>query len=193
MSFETDLLRGPSALGRLERLQQALQSIRVLQDGDTLIGFRELMPWHRSGGETYLAAAVAEVRSDSGCIDNRAFVAKAIVSWTPDIHGRVMQLCDRYRTLEATGVRVPYIYSSGEGVIYQALIPHNLSPGLLAGRPDLLRELSQLSATLDSLGAQPLNFVRDVMTDLRHLYYVDVGQDLGELTGSPTDCAEARC
>ena len=68
MSFETDLLRGPSALGRLERLQQALQSIRVLQDGDTLIGFRELMPWHRSGGETYLAAAVAEVRSDSGCM-----------------------------------------------------------------------------------------------------------------------------
>lgn len=191
MSFELDLTQNtePGA-ARLVRLQEALRRVSVLYEYEILVSFQELSPWHRSGSESYLASAAIEVVPPTGGIECRSFVAKAIVSWTPDISRRVEQLCNRYHTLESLGVHIPILYSADRGVIYQGLIPCALTYDAMVKSPPLLAEFSEIAATLDFLGAHPTNFVRDLMTDHQHVYYVDVGEDLGELGGEPCECAK---
>ena len=160
--------------------------------GEELVAFVEVQEWHRSGAETYLAAASAQVRLPHGPVTSREFVAKAIVSWTPDLARRAEEMTRRYRVLADCGVRVPRLFAVRDAVIYQEFIPHHVTCEAVAGSEPLLREVCMIAAALDALGAQPTDFLRDLMCTSTEVYYVDVGEDLGGLFGAATQRARQQ-
>jgi nucleoside-diphosphate kinase len=81
------------------------------------------------------------------------------------------------------GVHTPTEYGPSGGVIYQVYVPDVVNQEAISRNSLLLGELCHIAAVLDWIGWQPLDFLRDLRADAMHVYYVDVGEDLGDPGG----------
>ncbi len=161
-------------------IETALRAMRIVGDSETLISYRERIPFRRTGGESFGAAFSVTVMAEGREI-RRTIFAKAIVAGIGIEGARLVVRTHvrRLALLDSWGIRVPHVYGHGDGTIYQAWIAgHPFRSGPAAD----VAELARIAAILDGRGASPLDFLSDLRIDLADRpHYVDAGSDLGPI------------
>jgi hypothetical protein len=157
-----------------EGVEVSLRKLGFLSVNESLLAYRDLSPWIRSGGETYLTSA--EFRTQY-C--TQRFVCKAFVTFAVESEARTGQLLARRQLLAAKGVRVPKLFFAGKGLIFEQFIDHDIAdePRPLCER--VLRQLGETASALDSLAFLPTNLLGDLRCEGGCVYYIDFGGDLG--------------
>lgn len=161
------------------KLISALKHLKILENQEELIEYNEIYEWQRKGHETYTAAAKLKIEKD-GKNYERSFISKAIVTLSVDI--TIKNMLRRKKLLEDKGIKTPRIYSIDEGCINQQYIPYSIGEAIKLGKlnDELLDEIIFVASQLDKMGFNSLNYIGDLRTDLKNVYYTDFGFDLGE-------------
>ena len=118
--------------------------------------------------------------SSNGNVYERPFIAKAIVTFTPEM--TTQEMCKRQSVLEAQGIPVPRIYNSDSATLTQDFIPYSVNEAIAMGKfsDGLLDSVISVAAQLDKQGFVFIgSFIRDLRTDLALAYVTDFGSDLG--------------
>lgn len=161
-------------------IEHALRNLNIVRPPEKLVSYHEKTIFTLKGGESYGADFVVGVEDISGRRYDRHVYAKAII--TPFAEYQTKQQARRLALLHDWGIRVPFIYGHAQDTLYLDYIPSNWSELTNKQKALYLKELIKLAAILDLHGAQPIDFIRDLLLDpVGHLYYADVGSDLGEL------------
>jgi len=177
--FLESLIKNKEGKDLETRLFSALKDLKILKDQEELAEYDELHGWKRGGGETYVASAKLKIEKD-GKRYERTFVSKAIVTLSIDI--TIKNMIKRKKLLEDEGVKTPEIYSISDGCINQQYILYSIKEAIKLGKFNnkLLDEIIFIASQIDKMGFYSLNYIADLRTDLKHIYYADFGFDLGE-------------
>ncbi|MBL7100515.1 MAG: hypothetical protein ISS23_01010 [Nanoarchaeota archaeon] len=178
-NFLEDLTRNEKGQNLESRLVSALKRLSLLEYSEKLVEYTEIYEWQKGGGETYIAAAMLGIEKGIESYE-RSFISKAVVTLSVDL--TIKNMLRRKELLESEGVKAPKIYSVSEGCIYQELIPYSIDEAVKLGRfgDKLFDDLIFIASQVDKLGFVSLNFIGDLRTDLKDVYYTDFGFDLGE-------------
>jgi hypothetical protein len=167
----------------VDRVKDGLVRRGVLEEGQTLVGFRDICEWRQGGGETYIADSIVEV--DGGPVWH--IIGKALFSLATPPEKQLLDWMRRREKLKRCGIRVPTLFSASDGLICEEFIAFPLSEELLSL---VSRELGLIAARLDAAGFVTINFVADMRYQDGNLFYVDFGSDLGEPGEEPTKAAK---
>jgi hypothetical protein len=161
-------------------IEHALRSLNIVRPHEEFISYRENTPFVIKGGESYGADFEVQIKDAAGQMSNRRVYAKAIT--VPFAEHYVERHVQRLTLLREWGIRVPLVYGYAQGTIYLAYIPSQWREFTDEQRFPYLNELTRIAAILDIHGAEPLDFIHDLLLDQEgNLYYADAGSDLSEL------------
>jgi hypothetical protein len=166
--------------GRAERVRSRLVDIHILKPDWKLFLYRDQARWERGGAETYVAVAlVIGGREDE--MHERTFVAKALVPFGTSVEAAVQSWVRTRAHIQSIGIRVPAIYHSDAGTIYEEYIEKPFGPDWFESTP-LLQEIGSICARLDAHGYETLSVLGDLRRKDDTVYCVDFGFDLGKPT-----------
>ena len=144
-----------------------LRSKSIISDNETLSSFQDLMPWTRTGGETYSTSF--EFSTDK---QSKQIFIKAIVTTSPE-----KSLHDwkrRREILMRNGIAVSHWYHHSNASIIEDFYPNTSSS------VDFMKILT-IANKLDKLGFTTLKFSDDIRADKNgNPFFIDFGFDLGE-------------
>ncbi len=140
----------------------------IIKSNETLLGFKDIQPWQRTGGETY--STIFYVQTD---IQEQTIVVKAIVTTNPE--KSLTDWTNRRGILLANNISVSNWFCTGEATIYETYYPNK------AEHTVDFSKLIEIAFTLDKLGFSTLKFTDDILCDASgQPFYIDFGFDLGE-------------
>lgn len=178
-NFLESLIKNKEGNDLETRLISVLKDLKILKNQEELVEYDELYGWQRGGSETYIAAARLKIEKDGKSYEI-SFISKAIVTLSIDI--TIKNMLKRKKLLEEKGVKTPEIYSISEGCIIQQYIPYSIKEAIKIERFDdnLFDEIISIASKIDKGGFESLDYIADLRTDLKNVYYTDFGFDLGE-------------
>lgn len=149
-------------------LTEWLKSKNLIVENETLLTFKDIQPWERTGGETY--STIFNFKTDK---QEQTIVVKAIVTTNPE--KSLIDWTKRRAILADNKVSVSQWFWTGEATIYEPFYPNK------ANKTKDFNILIQTAFTLDKLGFTTLKFLDDILCDNDGKpYYIDFGFDLGE-------------
>ncbi|MHA7820265.1 MAG: hypothetical protein ACX930_11520 [Erythrobacter sp.] len=170
-TLENELVKLFEAKDISEALQQL--GLNAVAAGELKV----IKDWHRSGSETY-SYVFGSVHED----DALAYRLKACVV-TPGARTINEVLSDwicRRLDLASSGMAVPALYASRDGVLLEEEIPFEASDALLSSsRADFMASLIAGAKALWRNGFVPTNGFCDVRSRGADAVFVDFGADLG--------------
>ena len=111
---------GQAAATESAQIEAGLRLTNILGAQERMIGFVDEEPWHRGGGETYVADSLVLV---SGIEDlHRHVLAKAFVSIGTPLDAKLDSLLRRRKLVSEMGIPVPRLYSAREATIFEEFI-----------------------------------------------------------------------
>lgn len=175
-------------------MEAALRHVGFLGEDDQLTGYWDRDVWSRGGSETYTCRFEIEWESKD-TTKRRDIFCKAIISHS-DTAARWRQMMRRRQALVDAGGNAPESFGYWHGLAFEQYIPFDFRQAYLSAGPTarqhLATELTKLGEALDRARFAAINVVPNVRTDLRTVYLVDLGEDLGEpaTASSPRSVAE---
>lgn len=149
-------------------LTEWLKSKNLIVENETLLTFKDIQPWERTGGETY--STIFNFKTDK---QEQTIVVKAIVTTNPE--KSLIDWTKRRAILADNKVSVSQWFWTGEATIYEPFYPNK------ANKTKDFDILIQTAYKLDKLGFTTLKFLDDILCDNDGKpYYIDFGFDLGE-------------
>lgn len=144
-----------------------LRSKHIISDDETLLSFHDLMPWTRTGGETY--GTTFEFTTDQR---NSTIFIKALTTYFPDKN--LNAFASRRNFLASNGISVSHWYHAGDAVIIEDFYPNT-------AKNVPFEKILEIGFKLDKLGFSTLKFTDDLRADQNgNPYFCDFGFDLGE-------------
>ncbi len=154
-----------------------LLKIQTPEHNTKNIGVDIITPWTRGGAETYKFVFKISVQSIS-----KTFIFKACVPSSPTIaiDDIIKKWVERRKVLEQYGICTPYLYGIFDGCLLEDYIPYELS-GLQRNEwtKELNSQLQYYCNVLTKLQFFAINPFSDLRTDLKDIYVIDFGSDLG--------------
>ena len=181
-----EFIRLGNGAGDWSRIESGLRVAGVLRTAERMTAYSDCEPWHRGGGETYVADAIIEVAG--GSESSRHVIAKAVVSFATSLEAKLEVLLTRRAMLTKLGIAVPELYSARDAMVLEEFIDRPIGETDLADE-GILQQVGCIAAKLDCSGFTTLSFLSDMRVKDGCLYYVDFGFDLGEPSGSRTKSA----
>lgn len=179
---------GQAAATESAQIEAGLRLTNILGAQERMIGFVDEEPWHRGGGETYVADSLVLV---SGIEDlHRHVLAKAFVSIGTPLDAKLDSLLRRRKLVSEMGIPVPRLYSAREATIFEEFIDFPVIAAELVDEA-VLEQIGEIGAHLDWNGFSTLSFLSDLRIKNGRVYYVDFGFDLGEPSDVRSNCARA--
>lgn len=159
------------------RLEEGLRRLNLLRPGERLQRYRDVSSWVRGGAETFVAQGLVTYYFE-GQLQERQFVAKALVSFGTQPHEMLASWLRSRDVLASRLVRLPELYAATGGTLYEE---HIAEPFRLDGPHSQaqLEELARVAVELDDARFQSLAFLHDLRVQGGLVYYVDFGSDLG--------------
>lgn len=143
----------------------------IVTDTDNLILYKDLYPWRRGGGETYITQFELSFIS-KGVKDKKSIIIKAII--TTPVEQSLANWKNRRAILARNNIKVSNWYWFGNGIIIEDYYPKDYTYCELT-------KLIDIANVLDKLGFKTLNFLNDIRCDeANEPYYIDFGFDLGD-------------
>ena len=154
-----------------------LRSKNIVSDNETLSSYRDLMPWKRTGSETYCSTFEFSTEKQTKQINIKAFVTispeKSLLDWSR-----------RRNFLMRNGITVSNWYHQSGACIIEDFYPNTFE------FYDFEKILT-IGYILDQLGFSTLKFSDDIRGDKSgELFYIDFGFDLGEPSETPKSNAK---
>lgn len=144
-----------------------LKNRNIISDNEILSNFQDIMPWTRTGGETYCSSF--EFSTD---IQSKQILIKAIVTTSPE--KSLLDWARRREILMRNGIAVSHWYHHSAATIFEDFYPNTSSD------VDFDKVLS-IGHKLDQLGFATLKFSDDLRADKEgNPFFIDFGFDLGE-------------
>jgi len=159
-------------------LVQGFRRINLMGSSEELLEYKETGKYRRGGAECWVAdAEIKTTRRSIKCI------AKAYITTGGRPGERVKDLEDRRLALQKIGVRVPETYTVDRATLYQEYIEHELLTNNQLLSEKCKQEVAKTAALLDFHGYSTQKFLDDmrISADGDKAYYVDFGQDLGDV------------
>lgn len=154
-----------------------LKSKTIISDNETLSTFQDLMPWTRTGGETYCTSF--EFSTDK---QTKQIFIKAIVTTSPE--KSLLDWTRRREILIRNGIAVSNWYHHSAATIIEDFYPNT------SHQVDFAKIL-KIGHQLDQLGFTALKFIDDIRADKHgNPFYIDFGFDLGEPSETPKTIAK---
>lgn len=155
-----------------------LRAKNIISVDETLLSFQDLMPWTRTGGETFCASFQFSTNKTAKQIFIKAIATtspeKSLVDWTR-----------RRAILADNGIPVSNWYFYGNAVIYEDFYPKPAKEGAA------FEKIISIGYKLDQLGFTTLKFLDDIRADEDgNPYYIDFGFDLGEPSNNTKENAK---
>lgn len=149
-----------------------LISKTIISDNETLLSFQDIIPWTRTGGETYCTSF--EFVTDK---QTKQIFIKAIVTTSPE--KSLTDWTKRRELLMRNGIAVSHWYHSSNATIIEDFYPNT-------SKVVTFEKLLTIGKKLDELGFTTLKFTDDIMADEnQNPHFIDFGFDLGEPSDSP--------
>lgn len=180
-------MHSPGGLPSASSIEGWLKDHHVIPFKSLLLNYSDEEPWFRSGSETYLARASAQylLGPDHENTITVTFVLKALVGLFSSAQA------DKWRTrrtlLQQIRVPVSNWFDLFDATIVEPFYPYGRDS---FNNPLYLPNLVRIAALLDGHGFRTLNFLSDLRSDGRQLYYIDFGFDLGEPDSTTSDNAK---
>lgn len=144
-----------------------LKNKNIISDNERLSNFQDIMPWTRTGGETYCSSF--EFSTDR---QTKQILIKAIVTTSPE--KSLLDWARRREILMRNGIAVSHWYHHSAAIIFEDFYPNTSSD------VDFDKVLS-IGHKLDQLGFTTLKFSDDIRADKDgNPFFIDFGFDLGE-------------
>jgi len=154
-----------------------LRSKNIITDNETLSNFQDLMPWTRTGGETYCTSF--EFSTDK---QTKQIFIKAIVTTSPE--KSLLDWTRRREILMRNGIAVSHWYHHSDASIIEDFYPNT------SNAVDFEKILF-IGHKLDQLGFATLKFSDDIRADKNGSpFFIDFGFDLGEPSDSSKTSAK---
>lgn len=162
----TEITREKFALDQ-KGITDWLKSKSIITDNEILSNFQDLIPWTRTGGETYCTSFEFSTNKQT-----KQIFIKAIVTTSPD--KSLNDWARRREILNRNGIAVSFWYHHSAATIIEDFYP-NTSINV-----DFEKILS-IGHQLDKLGFATLKFSDDIRADKNNNpFFIDFGFDLGE-------------
>lgn len=166
----TEILRGKKSLDQ-EGITSWLFTKNIISRDETLLNFKDLIPWKRTGGETY--STLFEFTTDK---QKKQIFIKALVTLLPE--KSLLDWARRRDILFKNGIPVSRWYYHAEATIIEDFYP-NTSDKVS------FENILNIGYQLDKLGFAALKFVDDIRADENgNPFFIDFGFDLGEPSNS---------
>ncbi len=144
-----------------------LKSKSIITDNEILSNFHDIMPWTRTGGETF--GTTFEFSTNK---QTKLILIKAIATTTPD--KSMNDWARRREILKRNGITVSFWYHHSAALIIEDFYPRTSAKVSFD-------KILKIGHRLDQLGFYTLKFTEDIRADnIGNPYYVDFGFDLGE-------------
>ncbi len=149
----------------------------IITKPETVLSFEDLMPWMRTGGETYCTSfRFATIKQA------KTIFIKALVTLTPE--KSLSDWTKRRKILQEENIPVSNWYYNDGAIIIEDYYPQNAEGNVS------FETILSIGYKLDKLGFRPLKFIDDLRVDKNNNpYFVDFGFDLGEPSEIPTSTA----
>jgi len=166
-----------------EKIENMLRELKILDSSEHLAEYEDITEWKRGGAETYIARSKIKFINDSGKLQEKEFVAKAIVTLCGNLTERCNELMKRRETLRKNGALVSEVYTVHKATIYEKYLPLEAQEALdsRCNKKQLEDDLQKILLALEKSGAKTENVLRDMRSDGKHIYFVDYGEDLGDI------------
>jgi len=162
----TEITREKFSLDQ-QGIKSWLVSKTIIPGNETLLNFQDLMPWTRTGGETYSSSF--EFSTDK---QTKQIFIKAIVTTSPE--KSVFDWARRREILMKNGISISHWYHHSEATIIEDFYPNASS------KVDF-EKILYIGHQLDQLGFSTLKFSDDIRADKNdNPFFIDFGFDLGE-------------
>lgn len=149
-----------------------LISKTIISDNETLLSFQDILPWTRTGGETYCTSFKFVTDKQT-----KQIIIKAIVTTSPE--KSLTDWTKRRKLLMRNGIAVSRWYHSSNATIIEDFYPNT-------SKVVAFEKLLTIGKKLDELGFTTLKFTDDIMADEnQNPHFIDFGFDLGEPSDSP--------
>jgi hypothetical protein len=182
-------------LAQEDSLDLAFFKLEILDSVKSKFSLREDADWVRGGAETYIYRFWVKVDTKV----EAGYILKACTAYSPvDSLSTILDAwVYRRRLLADLGVSTPRLYSYGNGLILEELVPHSFRDILAAEfkpashLPDeRLMHLAHYSAALYSLGFLSIAPFDDLRSRGTDCVVIDFGEDLGPAKGQPISSKE---
>lgn len=168
----TEITREKQSLDQ-EEIRKWLFSKNIISNRETLLAFKDLMPWTRTGGETYSTSFEFTTNKQT-----KQIFIKALVTLLPE--KSLLDWARRRDILNKNGIPVSNWYHHSEATIIEDFYP-NTSDKVS------FENILNIGCQLDKLGFATLKFINDLRADKNgNPYFIDFGFDLGEPSDSMT-------
>lgn len=155
-----------------------LKERSIIKKNEVLIRYEDIIKWGQSGSETFYSIFEIEYLKQKKKVKKK-IVVKALSTMFPEKN--LEDWTRRRKILRENNIPVSKWYYYGKGLIiedYYCKLPEK----------NKFASLKEIAITLDKLGFNPLDFVRDIrMNNKGELFYIDFGFDLGEPSGISND------
>lgn len=146
-----------------------LQTKNIISGDEILHNFQDLMPWTRTGGETFCAS----FQFSTNRTTTKQIFIKAITTTSPE--KSLTDWAKRRKILAEHEIPVSNWYFYGDGVIFEDFYP-KVAKNVVA-----FEKIIAIGHKLDQLGFTTLKFLDDIRaTEDGSPFYIDFGFDLGE-------------
>jgi hypothetical protein len=142
---------------------------------DKIVSFSDINDWRRGGAETFVADSVLVTE----LCERRHVIGKALVSFASSADRFLTSWIARREQLSRLGIRVPFLYSTGPGIILEEFIQGEFCI-TDCDADQLNKDLARAAVLLDLGGFEPLSFLKDLRRRGHRVYYVDFGSDLAD-------------
>jgi len=172
----TEITKDKFSLDR-QGISSWLISKSIISDNETLSSFQDLMPWTRTGGETYCTSF--EFSTDK---QTKQIFIKAIVTTSPE--KSLLDWTRRREILIRNGIAVSNWYHQSAATIIEDFYPNT-------SHQVAFSKILKIGHQLDQLGFTSLKFTDDIRADKHgNPFYIDFGFDLGEPSETPKTIAK---
>ena len=154
-----------------EKIENMLRELKILDSSEHLVEYEDITEWQRGGAETYIARTKIKLIGASGDLQERDFIAKAIVTPCGNLTERCNELMKRRETLRKNGALVSEIYSVHNATIYEKYLPLEAQDALdsKCNKRQLEDDLQKIILALEKSGAKTENVLRDTRSDGKHI------------------------
>lgn len=161
----------------INHIQQWLISKSIINSNDKLNYFKDVMPWIRTGAETYCSSFLISTKYTL-----KQIVIKALVTLSPS--KSLQDWARRRKIFSMNKIPVSNWYYYSDALIIEDYYPNTANVVSF-------KKILSIGYKIDKLGFTTLNFVNDIRADCTgEPYYIDFGFDLGDPSETPKNSAK---
>lgn len=170
-----EFIRYGKGVSHANRLKNSLVQLGIIQSSQKIVYYEDIEPWHKGGSETYIAECKIKFKEGN----ELHIIAKALISLATESDRLTKTWLNRRDILKNYGIRVPKLFATNEGVLFEEFIDNKFELENLKSK-NIINEVGKYAAILDFHGFITLSFLSDLRIKNNKLYFVDFGFDLGE-------------